>query len=363
MKFRSRLVVNLKNLDRNIQYIKQSSPNSKMIFMVKADAYGHGFTSIVRYVFTKLGINEFGCASIEEAKQLRSALPELKFDIFVFSDLQLENPENVEIYSNKRIFPVLANIDQLNFFLHQESFKYFPICLKFNTGMNRLGIEMSKLHEVIKLLKQHGRNSVYHLFTHLSNSTFSMTDDEKNLAQVNKHLEIETEFRTNNIIVENTSLANSGAIMQKSGFDKTHIRPGIMIYTYPNCISKLETTILHIFSAKQGMPVGYNSTPCPRDGVIAVIAIGYGDGFSTHYSGAHIQHQGMDGEIIGRINMDMTFVLFPLDADKKINVGDTVAIWGENEGDLLKFSNETKTITYELLCSLLPRIPRIYRLS
>jgi alanine racemase len=151
--------------------------------------------------------------------------------------------------------------------------------------------------------------------------------------------------------------------LQNSGLLETHIRPGIMGYTYPFCISKLETRILNTFIAKKDTPVGYNSILCPNDGLIAVLAIGYGDGFSTHYSGAHIEHKGMIGEIIGRINMDMTFVLFPLSAKDKILSGDNVAIWGEKEGDLLRFADETKTIPYELLCSLLPRIPRIYRLN
>jgi alanine racemase len=148
-----------------------------------------------------------------------------------------------------------------------------------------------------------------------------------------------------------------------SGTDQTHIRPGIMLYTFPHCISRLETKILHTFSVKKDTPVGYNSIPAPRDGVVAILAIGYGDGFTTYYSGATIFHRGIPGQIIGRINMDMTFVLFPPGTEALIKIDDEVVIWGENEGDLLRFSEEIKTIPYALLCSLLPRVPRIYRLS
>lgn len=331
--------------------------------MVKADGYGHGMLAIVRYAHAELGVQEFGCASIEEARNLRRELSDLSFDIYVFSDIQLNNPESVEIYSNERIYPVLTRLEQLNFFLHQESFKYFPICLKFNTGMNRLGLDFSSVSEVVKLLLQHNRKSVFHLFTHLANSSFSMEQDVHNVNQVAKFKFLQEKFKESNIEIARTSFSNSGAILQHSGFDQTHIRPGLMLYTHPKCISRLETTILHVFDAKKDMPIGYNSTPCPRDGVVAVLAIGYGDGFSTHYSGAHISHRGSTGEIIGRVNMDMTFVLFPTSARGEIKVDDLVTIWGEKEGDLLNFSNETKTIPYELLCSLLPRIPRIYRLS
>jgi alanine racemase len=257
----------------------------------------------------------------------------------------------------------LTTISQLDFFLHQESFKYFPICLKFNTGMNRLGIDLGSAAEIIKKLIRHKRKSVHHLITHLANSTYSMAQDHHNINQQTKFKLLLDQFRESEINLERTSIANSGAILQQGGFEHTHIRPGIMLYTYPHCISRLETKILHIFEAKKDMPIGYNSTPCPRDGVIAILAIGYGDGFSTHYNGATISHRGIQGEIVGRINMDMTYVLFPAGTQDFFKIDDVVTIWGENEGDLLKFSQETKTLTYELLCSLLPRIPRIYRLS
>lgn len=363
MKCRSQLIVNLQALKENLQYLNTEAPDCKTLFMVKADGYGHGMLPIVRYVHAELGVQEFGCASIAEAVTLRRELSDLNFDIYVFSDIQLDNPESVEIYSNERIYPVLSTIDQLVFFLHQENFKYFPICLKFNTGMNRLGFDLSRLPDVIRHLLQHNRKSIFHLFTHLANSSFSMTQDIHNIDQLKKFKSLQEKLIEAKIELERTSIANSGAILQHSGFDQTHIRPGLMMYTYPKCISRLETTILHVFDAKKDMPIGYNSTLCPRDGVVAVLAIGYGDGFSTHYSGAHIAHQESMGEIIGRINMDMTYVLFPTSAGAQIKVGDTITIWGEKEGDLLRFSDETKTIPYELLCSLLPRIPRIYRLS
>jgi alanine racemase len=363
MKFRSRLVVNLQNLKENFEYLYKDSPSCKTLFMVKADGYGHGILPVVRYAHTELGISEFGCATIEEAVYLRRELSDLNFDIYVFSDLQLDNPESVEIYTNERIFPILSSLEHLDFFLHQENFKHFPICLKINTGMNRLGIELSRIQEVIERLLRHNRKSIYHLFTHLANSSYSMEKDVYNLEQQKSFKLVQEKFKNSKIEISSTSISNSGALLQSSGLDQTHIRPGLMLYTHPKCISRLETKILQVFEVKKDTPVGYNSILCPRDGLVAVLAIGYGDGFSTHYSGAHITHQGMPGEIIGRINMDMTFVLFPTKASTIIKPGDVVAIWGENEGDLLKFSDETKTIPYELLCSLLPRIPRIYRLS
>ena len=97
--------------------------------------------------------------------------------------------------------------------------------------------------------------------------------------------------------------------------------------------------------------------------MIAILAIGYGDGFSTRYAGAHLYHKGFVGVIIGRVNMDMIQVLFPVEARGHVIADEVFTIWGQQDGDLLRFSEETKTIPYELFCSLLPRIPRVYRLD
>jgi alanine racemase len=363
MKFRTQLIVNLGKFKKNIETIFSNAPDNKIIFMVKADGYGHGVLPLVRFAYSDLGIQEFGCASLEEAKYLRRELSDLHFDIYVFSDIQLDNLESVECYSNERIFPVISSLEQLDYFLHQENFKYFPLCLKFNTGMNRLGIPLDKIPEVVKALNLHKRKSIYHLFSHLANSSLPMNENEHNLNQTKNFKILKEQIHLAQISVERSSISNSGAILQSSGLEETHIRPGIMGYTYPFCISKLETRILKTFIVNKDTPIGYNSISSPNDGIIAVLAIGYGDGFSTHYSGAHIEHKGIQGEIVGRINMDMTFVLFPLSAKDQITAGDNVVIWGEKEGDLFKFADETKTIPYELLCSLLPRIPRIYRLD
>ena len=380
MKFRTRLIVDLNNLKDNYNAIKKMSSDSKVLFMVKADGYGHGMVPIVRFGVTSLGIEEFGCATLSEALCLREELSDLEFDIYVFSDTQLTEPGNDEIYSKRRILPVISNLNDLEFLLHSPELKNLPICLKFNTGMNRLGLDPNDTPQIVNTLKKHGRSSVHHLISHYANASFSMMTDERNLLQGSRLLEIKKYFFESGIKLERTSQSNSGAIEQKIGFKTngdTHIRPGLMMYgatslspEFAECghysgkiISRLETYIIRTFEVLAGTPVGYNSTLCPYDGVIAVLAIGYGDGFSTRYSGAHLYHKGFEGVIFGRVNMDMIQVLFPKEALKHLTANDVFTIWGQQEGDLLKFSEETKTIPYEIFCSLLPRIPRVYRLE
>ncbi len=377
MKFRSRLVVNLNHLAYNYTQIKKMAPESSVLFMVKADGYGHGMIPIVRYAVTELGVKEFGCATISEALKLREELNDLEFDIYVFSDIQLELLENADIYLKRRIIPVISNVSELEYILHTDGFNYFPICLKFNTGMNRLGLDPSDAPLIVNMLKQHGRISVHHLIQHYANASYPMGSNERNISQRNRFIDIKKFFRDSGITLERTSQSNSGTIEQQIGFDDTHIRPGLMMYGPTSLlddykelghfqgkvVSRLETYILRTFDVLAQTPIGYGSTPCPHDGVVAILAIGYGDGFSTRYGGAHLYHKGFEGVIIGRVNMDMIQVLFPVEARDHIKAHEIFTIWGEQEGDLLRFSMETKTIPYEVFCSLLPRIPRVYRLN
>lgn len=379
MKFRSRLVVNLDSLAYNVNQIRKITPNTNILFMIKADGYGHGMIPIGRYAITELGIQEFGCATIGEALKLREELNELEFDIYVFSDIQLELLENVDIYLKRRIIPVISNVSELDYILHTPELRNFPICLKFNTGMNRLGLDPNDTPLIVNRLKQHGRTSVHHLISHYANASSSMDTNQTNVLQRTRFEEIKKFFRDAGITLERTSQSNSGSIEQKTGLREnsgdTHARPGLMLYGPTSLsdgvpgnfqgklVSTLETYILRTFEVQKGEVVGYNSTPCPEDGLIAILAIGYGDGFFNRYSGAHLYHKGFEGVIIGRVSMDMTHVFFPKEAKGLITAHEIFTIWGQTEGDLLKFCRETKTIPYEVFCALLPRVPRVYRLN
>jgi alanine racemase len=373
MHFRSRLNIKLSLLEENFRKLTALAPEKEVLFMVKADAYGHGMIPIVKFSHEKLGIKEFGVATLEEALKLRKELPHSKFEIYVFSDLQLPITENKEKFKQNRIIPVIATIGDLDYFLGEKDFKHFPLCLKFNTGMNRLGILSKDANFVARKIKDSGRKSIYHLMSHFSSASYPL-NNENNQSQLNSFSEVKKVFKDNSIIIEKTSLANSGAIEQGFGLEESHIRPGLILYgpsslnnenrklskwTGKN-ISSLETYIILTFEVKKGMPIGYGATPCPHDGIMAIIALGYGDGFSTRYQGAHLDHKGHRGIIIGRVNMDMSQILFSLESKEDIRTGENLVIWGNDPREILNFSDETRTIPYEIFCQLTERVPRVY---
>lgn len=374
MRFRSRHFIDLEALGRNFEKLKSLCPNNKFIFMVKADAYGHGVLPIVRHSVTELGIKEFGCATLGEALYLRDELFDLEFEIYVFSDVQLELDECAEIYLNRRIIPIISNNADLDYILNNKDFNKFPICLKFNTGMNRLGLDLLDVESVITKLKENGRKSIHHLMTHFSSSSLSMKKNKRNISQREKFSDLKETFKSSGIEVENTSIANSGAIEQGVGLEESHVRPGLILYgpssllpQYSNLghwtgeiISRLETYIIRFFEVKKGQPIGYGATPCPGDGVVAIIALGYGDGFSTRYLGAHIKHKGKVGVVAGRVNMDMAQIFFKKDEVPSLKVGELFTVWNHDASEFQKFSIETKTIPYEVFIHLTNRVPKIY---
>ncbi|RLA65018.1 MAG: alanine racemase [Epsilonproteobacteria bacterium] len=374
MNDRSELQIDLNILGENIKKLGVLAPINEVLFMVKADAYGHGMVPLVSYCLNFSKIREFGVATCFEARQLRSNLPLENFEIYVFSDLNLEKNRN--FYKEFNIIPVIYSLADLNFFLFDSSYKNVPLCLKFNTGMNRLGFEEDDVEEVVSMMKTRGRSSVYHLMTHLSSASLLGTN-KRNTEQKNRFKNIKDKFEAFNINLERTSISNSGAIEQGLGLEETHIRPGLMLYGPTNLIKKyrtksnwkgetissLQTYIIKTSLIKKGTPIGYGASPCPDDGLLAILALGYGDGFSTNFEGAHIFHKGHKGKIVGRVNMDMTHVLFSKESAAEIKTGDKVKIWGHEQSELQRFLDETGSIPYEIFCQLTGRVPRNYNLK
>ena len=153
MRLGTELQVNLKHLEFNFSKVKDQAPGTETIFMVKADAYGHGITQITNFSFNELGIERFGCASLGEAIHIRETTPNVLCDLWVFSDLNLELENGREAYSELGIVPVIHSLENLKIFLTHSEFKHVPLVLKFDTGMHRLGISEDQIDEALKLLK------------------------------------------------------------------------------------------------------------------------------------------------------------------------------------------------------------------
>jgi alanine racemase len=270
---------------------------------------------------------------------------------------------------NLNVTPVLHRLEELHFVLSDPRFKTIPLVLKVNTGMNRLGIELDELEKIAPRLKARG---IKHLMSHFAYSYVKIKDGDKTHRQLIEFQKAKNILASAGVTVEETSIANSGAIEQGLGFQESHIRPGLMLYGPPSLesrvwkghqISRLVTKVLKTFLVKKGTPVGYGINVVNEDALMVLIPLGYGDGLMTFATGATIYINGLEGKIFGRINMDMSFLIFPADSESSIKVGDEVEIWSHDNCRIADLSAQIKTIPYQLMCGITHRIPKIYRVK
>lgn len=367
MRLNSSLFIDLKILNKNFKKLESLAPNNKIIFMVKGDAYGHGLKQISAHV-EKEGLCEcFGVASLGEAIVLRSS--GIKSKIYVFSDVEVAS--ELSTYEQMDLIPVLSSLEQVHSFLKFKSCK-IPLVLKFNTGMNRLGLNHSDIGDLTSLLKANKITSISHLMTHFSNSYFKIKKNDKTHRQYETFKEIKN-YLENHFLVGESSVSNSGAIEQKFGLEETHIRPGLMLYGPASVgaykkeerlwsgeiISRLQTKLVSIRGVNKGDPVGYGGTVTPNNGSILTAPIGYADGILTYYAGLKLKIKSHEIKIHGRVNMDLTSFYSSQKSDQ-FSLEDEIEFWNHSQDSMTELCTQVKTIPYQIFTAITTRIPRIY---
>jgi alanine racemase len=355
---------------QNFSLIQSLAPQAEILPMVKADAYGNGVIQVAQFLVRDCDVKTLGCASLGEALKLVHECPELKAEILVFSDTELQNSKVREAYLHFNIIPVLHQESDLLLISQDESFAKLPLCVKLNTGMNRLGLSQRDLEAHLPLLKKRG---IKHLATHFARSSQILKIGDKTHRQYEEFKSIHKFLTDAGVAIEQTSVSNSGAIEQGFGVQETFVRPGLMLYGPPSVTepilwqghqtSRFVTKILSGFPVKKGTPVGYGVNVADKDSFMVIIPVGYGDGLLTFYTGSKIHINGLEGKIFGRINMDMAFVQFPPDAETKLRPEDLVEIWNHDNRVITDFAAQNKTIAYQLMCGISGRIPRIYKVK
>ena len=369
MRHSSFLEINLGILGENFQKIKKCAPQAQILPMVKADAYGHGLLSISRFLSQECGVKYLGCARLSEAMRLSEACPELKATTLVFSDTEMDNPTHRQAYLNYNISPVIHQASDLEIYLNDKNFRKVPLVLKVNSGMNRLGLSLEELEKYAPRLKQVG---IQHLTSHLARSPEKLREGDKSHKQLKEFNQARKLLSDFGVDVRETSLSNSGAIEQGFATDLDFVRPGLMLYGPASVengswdgrmISRFITKVMKTSIVKQGTPVGYGVNVTPRDLLIAVLPIGYGDGVRLVSAGVKVKINGIEGRIFGRVNMDMTFIAFDPAVEGKIKAGDRVEFWSHDPQDIIEMARDMKTIPYEIMCGISGRIPRVYKVS
>lgn len=361
----ARALIDLDALRSNYFFLKSLAPKSKAIAVIKADAYGHGMLKCAQALSAADG---FAVARIEEAMHLRGSGIKNKIlllqGVFSPNALQKAIEHNIDLVFHD--VEQLALLDSVSL-LENRSEKTLNIWLKINTGMNRLGFDLEQIPVVLEKLASYSFVTIEVLMTHFANA-----DSGEKQHQL-KALEKFEQAKRLCPQVKHYSLANSAAIID---FPETHAdwnRPGISLYGCSTldkkipelkAVMQLSAPVLSIHRVKQGESVGYGSTwTAPKDSTIAVIGIGYGDGYPRHAKNATPVHiAGNEYPIVGRVSMDMITVNLE-NNNKGVKVGDQAILWGATESGVLSadvIAKHADTISYELFCSITQRVIKEY---
>lgn len=348
----AKVVINLPALRHNFSRIRTIAPDSRVMAIVKADAYGHG---LVRIAQSLEQADAFGVACLEEARELRQA--EIQQRIIL-----LEGPysgDELSEISQLGIDMVVHDLSQVEMLDQNQLIKPVCIWLKLDTGMHRLGFSPDLASDVLARLEQFPCVKEIRLMTHLAsanNREDPMTSEQINcFSQFNKNMSLEK------------TIANSAAILAFPDAHVDWVRPGIMLYgvsPFANSngpqeglkpVMTLKSRLITVKALKTGEPVGYGATwRCPEDMSVGVVAAGYGDGYPRHAeSGTPVLVNGKRVELIGRASMDMLTV--DLRSQPQAKTGDPVVLWGEGL-PVEEIAKHAGTISYEMLCAVHKRL-------
>jgi alanine racemase len=337
----STIHIDLAALAHNYAVISHLAPQSNILAMVKANAYGHGLVEVARALPQVEG---FGVACLSEACALRKAGITQKIvlmrGIYDQVELDIVNDEQIDI--------VVHSPFQLSLLSNQTHW------IKINTGMNRLGFLPEEFERIIPALKDKKVIVMTHFAEaeKISNVTQSQIDRFEEMLK-----------KTGNVTYK-TSLANSAGILNWKNAHADWIRPGLMLYGVlpmpaPHVtlapVMTWEATLLAVRMQKKGDAIGYNGDYiCEETMPVGIVGAGYADGYPRHAkNGTPVLVNGIVCPLVGRVSMDMLAVDLRNMPSAKIN--DPVILWGKGL-PIEKVAAFADSNTRELLCHVRLRV-------
>lgn len=343
-------------------------PGVEILAVVKANAYGHGDTVIARALCDE-GISNLGVASVAEGIRLRES--GIAATVLVLGSLY---PSDADALVRYALNPVIPNIDLLR---HLEAFGVergvsIPYHLKLDTGMGRLGFLPDAIEQWLPELGGLRAVKLQGVISHLAKAEEpSSLSCRRQLHTFRNTLE---RFRTTGQAPGLTHIANSAAILTLPDARFDMVRPGGMLYglfSHPLLANHVrlepvltwKTCVLQIKTLPKNSSVSYGGTfITPRDSTIATLPVGYADGYKRSFSNrSAVLIRGRRAPVVGRVTMDLTMV--DVTDIAGVRSGDEVILLG-TQGDETISAEElagwADTISYEILTSISPGIPRYY---
>ncbi|MCH8536252.1 MAG: alanine racemase [Alkalimonas sp.] len=344
--------IDLTALQHNLHQVRQLAPESKVLAVLKANAYGHGMLQVAEQLQQ---VDAFGVARLDEALALRAGgvvKPIVLLEGFFDAD---ELPQIVA--SNLQV--VVHQQEQVDAIVAAKLDAPIRVWLKMDTGMHRLGLAPEQFQMAYQSLSA-SANCLpgIRLMSH-----FASADDQQS---PDTQAQLQCFYQHSQGLTGEISLANSAGVLAWLESHQQWVRPGIMLYGVSPLLQPQEMTIelkpvmtlcsrvIAIRAIAAGETVGYGSTWQASVATrLAVVAIGYGDGYPRNVAnGTPVLVHGKRYPIVGRVSMDMLTIDIGRD---QVASGDEVVLWGKGL-PVEEIAVKAGTIPYELLCNITPRV-------
>jgi len=346
--------IDLAALTHNLARARELAGESHVMAVVKADAYGHGLERCVRAFDAADG---FGLLTLEEALGLRRAgitRPLCLLEGFFHSD-------ELATLAQNDIAVVVHHAWQLEA-LAQHAVGEISVWIKLDSGMHRVGFRAADLAAVVDRVRAMNGVHIAGFMSHLARADETACDETGR--------QLEHFAAACGAYGAPLSLANSAALTAWPATRLDWVRPGIMLYGAAPLAGRsaaelglrpamtLQSALIAVNHCRAGDAIGYGgSWRCPADMPVGVVACGYGDGYPRHApAGTPVLVGGRRVPLVGRVSMDMITVdlrLYP-----QATIGEPVVLWG-GELPVEEVATAAETISYELLCRVTARVPRV----
>ncbi len=358
------LEIDLNALKHNFKYLKtRLQPSTKFLAVVKAFAYGNDASKIAEYL-QHLNVDYFAVAYINEGIALR--------DAGITKPILVLHPQtvNFKLLVKYKLEPSLYNFKILKEFISiasAEKQKEYPIHIKFNTGLNRLGFSENDIIAIIEKIKRAQAVKVKSIFSHLAASE-DMAEKPFTLNQIKSFKIISETFTKHLGYKPMLHLCNTSGVLNYPEAHFDMVRCGIGLYGFGNSekenqnlkpIAALKTVISQIHTIEKGNSVGYNRAYKSNKTIkTATLPIGHADGINRQYGNGRgfVTINSKKAPIIGNVCMDMIMVNI---TNIDCNEGDEVIIFNKNY-TAEALSSSINTISYEIITAISNRVKRIF---
>ena len=352
---------------RNIDAIVRRLPErSRLIAVMKADAYGHGAVELVKRACTPERVAMIAVILLEEALELRRA--GITLPILVMGPLV---PKQIPVAADNGFAIGVPGPEELQAVVDVARDREVHVHLKLDTGMGRMGSTGAELPRVIELLRSAPKLKVDALYTHFANAGDPRDPfTDRQTANFDRYV---AELRDAGITAAVQHRANSAATIRGLVRPGEWVRCGIALYggealdldpSRLEPVMRWRTEVMRLKELPQGHPVGYGLTfRTKRPSRIATLPAGYADGYNRLLSNkGEVLVRGNRVPVVGRVSMDL--ITIDVTGVPEVSIGDEAVLLGSQGEERItaeEIARKIGTISYEVFCNVSARVPRVYR--